>query len=262
MTSLREAARPALEALEWISAQKTGGMIQRKATEPITALGAALAEPVQGPPIWEQLAQIGHEALEAGALAEPQEPDPWGAGYEAGYAAGVREHTAEPVQEPVACLIGTKGSAFDSPTTKRAYTYAEQPGNVVASRLGLACNAAASQSAGDSIDRGLGLLQALQKQGFGVFDLGAEYAAPPQRPAEPVGVVTSMVKGGATWHRWPADMPDGTPLYTAPPQSKPMPAWLHYCPASDILTIHGRAYSGAAFAAEALATALPQEQAR
>ena len=93
----------------------------------------------------------------------------------------IRAALAEPVQEPVACLIGTKGSAFDSPTTKRAYTYAEQPGNVVASRLGLACNAAASQSAGDSIDRGLGLLQELQRQGFGVFDLGAEYAAPPQR---------------------------------------------------------------------------------
>jgi hypothetical protein len=35
---------------------------------------------------------------------------------------------------------------------------------------------------------------------------------------EPVGVVTSMVKGGVTWHRWPGDMPDGTTLYTAPPQ--------------------------------------------
>lgn len=81
--------------------------------------------------------------------------------------------------EPVACLVGIKGSAFDLPTTKRAYTYAEQPGNVIASRLGSACDAAALQSAGDSIDRGLGLLQELQKVGFGVFDLGAEYAAPP-----------------------------------------------------------------------------------
>lgn len=88
---------------------------------------------------------------------------------------------AEPAQEPVACLIGTKGSAFDLPTTKRAYTYAEQPGNGVAFRLGLACDAAASQRAGDSIDRGLGLLQELQIKGFGVFDLGAEYDAPPQR---------------------------------------------------------------------------------
>ena len=33
------------------------------------------------------------------ALAQPQEPDPWGAGYEAGYAAGVAEHPAQPVQD-------------------------------------------------------------------------------------------------------------------------------------------------------------------
>ncbi len=36
----------------------------------------------------------------------------------------------------------------------------------------------------------------------------------PHRPAEPVGVVTSMVKGGVTWRRWPADMPDGTRLFS------------------------------------------------
>ena len=30
----------------------------------------------------------------------------------------------------------------------------------------------------------------------------------------PVGVVTSMVKGGVTWRRWPADMPDGTLLFS------------------------------------------------
>lgn len=35
-----------------------------------------------------------------------------------------------------------------------------------------------------------------------------------RRPAEPVGVVTSMVKGGVTWQRWPADMPDGTLLFS------------------------------------------------
>lgn len=34
------------------------------------------------------------------ALAQPQEPDPWGAGYEAGYAAGMEECPAQPVQEP------------------------------------------------------------------------------------------------------------------------------------------------------------------
>ena len=39
------------------------------------------------------------DALKA-AMAEPQDPDSWGAGYEAGYAAGVAEHPAQPVQEP------------------------------------------------------------------------------------------------------------------------------------------------------------------
>ena len=37
------------------------------------------------------------DALKA-AMAEPQDPDSWGAGYEAGYAAGVAEHPAQPVQ--------------------------------------------------------------------------------------------------------------------------------------------------------------------
>jgi hypothetical protein len=90
----------------------------------------------------------------------------------------------EPVQEPVACFIGAKGSAFDSPETKRAYTYKEQPGNAVASRLGRACDAAIKQRAGDNIDRGLSLLQELQKERFGVFSLGAEYTTPPQRTEE------------------------------------------------------------------------------
>ena len=86
---------------------------------------------------------------------------------------------APTVQEPVACFIGAKGSAFDLPETKRAYTYKEQPGNAVASKLGRACEAASKQRAGDNIDRGLGLLQELQKEGFGVFALGAEYTTPP-----------------------------------------------------------------------------------
>lgn len=80
--------------------------------------------------------------------------------------------------EPVACLVGMKGGAFDTPTTKRAYTYAHQPNNGPASRLGDACLKAMTGTAGDSIDRGLLLLKALQDAGFGVFDLGAEYTRP------------------------------------------------------------------------------------
>ena len=39
-----EAMKLALEALEWIAAQRTGGMIQRKAMEPIVAIREALKE--------------------------------------------------------------------------------------------------------------------------------------------------------------------------------------------------------------------------
>jgi len=87
----------------------------------------------------------------------------------------------QPEQEPVACFIGTNGSAFDLPTTKRAYTYAEQPGNVASSKLGRALETARRCSAGDNIDAGLVLLKALQAEGFGVFQLGAEYTHPPRR---------------------------------------------------------------------------------
>jgi hypothetical protein len=98
-----------------------------------------------------------------------------------------------PVQ-PVACFIGAKGSAFDAPETKRAYTYKEQPGNTVASKLGSACDAASKQSAGDSIDRGLGLLRELQKKGFGVFAIGAEYiAAQPAPVLDPVDLADEVI---------------------------------------------------------------------
>jgi hypothetical protein len=91
----------------------------------------------------------------------------------------------ERLQKPVACIIGARGSAFDSPETKRAYTYAQQPGNLIAMALGVACLNATRKTAGDCIDRGLALLQELQKEGFGVFDLGAEYT-PPAQPAVPL----------------------------------------------------------------------------
>lgn len=84
--------------------------------------------------------------------------------------------------EQVVCLVGTQGKAFDAPNTKRAYTYADQLLNVEASMLGTACQAASAARAGDSIDRGLQLLKELQDKGFGVFDLGAEYAQPQPAP--------------------------------------------------------------------------------
>lgn len=73
-------------------------------------------------------------------------------------------------REPL--TIGTRGSAYDTPTQRRAYTYKEQPGNVGAYRLGEALKTAAKDTAGDSIDAGLSLLKRLEEMGFGVFEAG------------------------------------------------------------------------------------------
>jgi hypothetical protein len=65
--------------------------------------------------------------------------------------------------------LGSHGSAFDGPDECRAYTYAEQPTNAKAWSLGMA--AAKTSTVGDLIDVGLSLLQQLQAEGFGVFEL-------------------------------------------------------------------------------------------
>ena len=49
-----KALKLALEAVEWIAKQRTGGMIQCKATEAITAIRQALAAPVQEPVAWNK----------------------------------------------------------------------------------------------------------------------------------------------------------------------------------------------------------------
>ncbi|MNO61327.1 hypothetical protein D3C76_519740 [compost metagenome] len=71
------------------------------------------------------------------------------------------------------CQLGIYGKAYDGPETKRAYTYADQPNNQGAWRLGEATRAAMQTTAGDPIDRGLVLLRELQAKGFGVFELAA-----------------------------------------------------------------------------------------
>lgn len=67
--------------------------------------------------------------------------------------------------------LGIRGKAFDPPGTHRAYTYADQPDNQGAWRLGAALVEAHAAPAGDHIDGGLGLLRALQMRGFGVFEM-------------------------------------------------------------------------------------------
>lgn len=66
--------------------------------------------------------------------------------------------------------LGLYGRAFDTPQTRRAYTYQHQPDNLDAGKLGRA--AASTSPGGDSIDHGLSLLKELQAHGFGVFELG------------------------------------------------------------------------------------------
>jgi hypothetical protein len=178
MSTLREAAQQALEALENLYLP---GELER-VNAAITALRDALAQQEQEP-----------VALERERAVELTRA------YQEGYEHGSRN--AQPKQEPVACFIGAKGSAFDLPTTKRAYTYAEQPGNVAASKLGRSLETAKRCSAGDGIDAGLVLLKALQSEGFGVFQLGAEYTHPPRREWQ-----------GLTEE----DMEDLLPLYSDP----------------------------------------------
>lgn len=79
--------------------------------------------------------------------------------------------TAQPPAVAVPTIkLSLYGRAFDTPKTRRAYTYREQPDNIGAYKLGRAVLRAAS--GGDSIDYGLSLLKQLQAEGFGVFELG------------------------------------------------------------------------------------------
>ena len=74
------------------------------------------------------------------------------------------------------CKLGMHGAAYDAPDTCRAYTYAAQPGNDIAYRLGACLRAAHCDGGGDFIDFGLALLRRLQDRGFGGFQIDA---APP-----------------------------------------------------------------------------------
>lgn len=92
---------------------------------------------------------------------------------------GAKTGTTQPL------ILGMKGSAFDLPTQRRAYTYAEQPGNVAAWRIGEAL--AQASRGGDPIDAGLSLLRMLQERGFGVFELGdVAHGIKPPAPREPL----------------------------------------------------------------------------
>lgn len=67
-------------------------------------------------------------------------------------------------------ILGIQGKAFDLPEQRRAYTYDEQPGNVVAMQIGRAVREAMKEQHGDSIDLGLIMLRHLQSHKLGVFE--------------------------------------------------------------------------------------------
>lgn len=125
------------------------------------------------------------------------------------------EPVAPPAREAHSVLqIGSLGTAYDSPNTRRAFTYTDQPGNVPAWKLGEAVRAAAEASAGDPIDRGLSLLKAMQDKGFGVFELGALSATPPaqavqdKEDAEPL-TSREMAAIGRSINNAPLMLPSG-----------------------------------------------------
>jgi hypothetical protein len=65
----KDVLKLALEALEWITQQRTGGMIQRKATEATTAIKQALEQPLQEPVAffdWYDNAHWGNEDFKEG----------------------------------------------------------------------------------------------------------------------------------------------------------------------------------------------------
>lgn len=92
---------------------------------------------------------------------------------QADYEARIRSALSAQVQDVAGSIIklGTYGRAYDRPEERRAYTYEHQPGNIEAYKLGRACSDI--HSGGDWIDRGLNLLNSLQREGFGVFELPA-----------------------------------------------------------------------------------------
>jgi hypothetical protein len=83
---------------------------------------------------------------------------------------GLKGVVYEVLRNPVVMhKVGMYGQAFDGPSTRRAYRYTHQPGNVAASQIGNAL--ARAKMGGDSIDAGLSLLKELECGGFGVYEL-------------------------------------------------------------------------------------------
>ena len=195
MTTLRTAAQQALEFLDAEFGWSPGEAPR------IDALRAALAEPVQDTgvklkPVFYAPRRLDDEEIEA-ALAEPVQEPP----------CATRE--CMPSECPNCVSLQDQNTELDRKLADLEQTSLELC-NVCGWRTlipGDCCLNCERHPLG----------QASTDVPLTVYSV--KKAEPVQ---EPVGVVTSMVKGGVTWHRWPSDMPDGTTLYAAPPQRKPL----------------------------------------
>ena len=134
VSAYRNGEQPNSEAYERICAQLKQLALEEKGEAPASAAVMPVSEPVPVAPVVEPPAQ-------------------------------------QPMQHGMAVRqLGIVGKAFDTPDVRRAYTYSDQPDNVVAMRLGKIASIS-PVSGGDFIDYGLQLLQRLQDAGFGVFEL-------------------------------------------------------------------------------------------
>lgn len=93
--------------------------------------------------------------------------------------------------EPAIRKLGIMGAAFAPLSVRRAYTYSDQPNNTTAWKLGRA--ACKERSGGDFIDYGLQMLQYLQEEGFGVFEIDEADPAPKPAEQQPAPDVAGLV---------------------------------------------------------------------
>ena len=106
----RAVLQEVLESLKWYRMELCDG---RRPCNAEQALEAELAEPVDPDP-WGAGYEAGYEAGVARGPAQPvqapvQDADLWSAGYQAGYAAGMEECPAEPAQEPAEFAVSSNG---------------------------------------------------------------------------------------------------------------------------------------------------------
>ncbi|MDH0612318.1 MULTISPECIES: hypothetical protein [unclassified Agrobacterium] len=131
-----------------------------RSAEPVAWLRHGEETPVQNVPFGAMWISDKNDPRAFPVYESPRQPAP-----------SVDVTALECARTGITIRLGIYGRAFDLPEERRAYTFEHQPGNNEAHKLGRACSGI--HSGGDWIDRGLYLLQALQREGFGVYELPA-----------------------------------------------------------------------------------------